>query len=274
MYEPCSVDFTGSEDARLECVIDKAFVNLGGMMAERVGGLVSIEIVEDKVTALNSDKIIAKARNMRAMFDEINVDREKYLFKIPGTWAGVEAVRALEAEGVRCHVTQVHCLEQAAAFGRAGATVVQLYVGRLQAWYKKHPVHQLSNNLHEASNHGIEFVRQVKATFKNESIDTKIIASSVLDRDNALSLAGVDYMLLSDRVVSTLNNADACDQIGTGVVARGGNVPSVGEITQASFEAALGMSPAYEEIEAHLELLHKDEEALKAFVKTSVMRND
>ena len=69
------------------------------MMAERVGGLVSIEIVEDKVTALNSDKIIAKARHMRAMFDEINVDREKYLFKIPGTWAGVEAVRALEAEG-------------------------------------------------------------------------------------------------------------------------------------------------------------------------------
>ena len=202
------------------------------------------------------------------------LSREKYLFKIPGTWAGVEAVRALEAEGVRCHVTQVHCLEQAAAFGRAGATVVQLYVGRLQAWYKKHPVHQLSNKLHEASNHGVEFVRQVKATFKNESLDTKIIASSVLDRDNALSLAGVDYMLLSDRVVSTLNNADACDQIGTGVVARGGNVPSVGEITQASFEAALGMSPAYEEIEAHLELLHKDEEALKAFVKTSVMRND
>ena len=31
---------------------------------------------------------------------------------------------------------------------------------------------------------------------------------------------------------------------------------------------------SYEEIEAHLELLHKDEEALKAFVKTSVMRND
>ena len=31
---------------------------------------------------------------------------------------------------------------------------------------------------------------------------------------------------------------------------------------------------AYEELEAHLELLHKDEEALKAFVKTSVMRND
>ena len=150
----------------------------------------------------------------------------------------------------------------------------RLYVGRLQAWYKKHPVHQLSNKLHEASNHGVEFVRQVKATYKNESLDTKIIASSVLDRDNALSLAGVDYMLLSDRVVSTLNNADACDQIGTGVVARGGNVPSVGEITQASFEAALGMSPAYEEIEAHLELLHKDEEALKAFVKTSVMRND
>ena len=54
VYEPCDVDYTGSEDARLECVIDKAFVNLGGMMADRVGGLVSVEIVEDKATALST----------------------------------------------------------------------------------------------------------------------------------------------------------------------------------------------------------------------------
>ena len=122
VYEPCDVDYTGSEDARLECVIDKAFVNLGGMMADRVGGLVSVEIVEDKATALSAEAIVAKARHMRAMFDEINVDASKYLFKIPGTWAGVQAVRTLEAEGVACHVTQVHSLTQAAAFGRAGAT--------------------------------------------------------------------------------------------------------------------------------------------------------
>ena len=50
--------------------------------------------------------------------------------------------------------------------------------------------------------------------------------------------------------------------------------PTVGEVTRESFEAALRSSPAFEEINAHLELLHKDEEALKAFVKTSVMRND
>ena len=50
--------------------------------------------------------------------------------------------------------------------------------------------------------------------------------------------------------------------------------PEVGEVTRESFEAALRSSPAFEEINAHLELLHKDEEALKAFVKTSVMRND
>ena len=277
VYEPCDVDYTGSEDARLECVIDKAFVNLGGMMADRVGGLVSVEIVEDKATALSAEAIVAKARHMRAMFDEINVDASKYLFKIPGTWAGVQAVRTLEAEGVSCHVTQVHSLTQAAAFGRAGATAVQVYVGRTQAWYRNHPVHQLSNGSHGSSHQGVEFVRHVKTTFTNESLDTKIIASSINDRENARALAGVDYMLLSDRVVRTLNDADArdeIDEIGAGVAARGGDVPTVGEVTRESFEAALGSSPAFEEINAHLELLHKDEEALKAFVKTSVMRND
>jgi transaldolase len=172
----------------------------------------------------------------------------------------------------------VHSLTQAAAFGRAGATAIQVYVGRTQAWYRNHPVHQLSNGLHGSDNHqGVEFVRHVKTTFTNESLDTKIIASSINDRENARALAGVDYMLLSDRVVRTLNDADArdeIDEIGAGVAARGGDVPTVGEVTRESFEAALRSSPAFEEINAHLELLHKDEEALKAFVKTSVMRND
>jgi transaldolase len=172
----------------------------------------------------------------------------------------------------------VHSLTQAAAFGRAGATAVQVYVGRTQAWYRNHPVHQLSNGLHGSDKaQGVEFVRHVKTTFTNESLDTKIIASSINDRENARALAGVDYMLLSDRVVRTLNDADArdeIDEIGAGVAARGGDVPTVGEVTRESFEAALRSSPAFEEINAHLELLHKDEEALKAFVKTSVMRND
>ena len=79
-------------------------------------------------------------------------------------------------------------------------------------------------------------------------------------------------MLLSDRVVKTLNDADAQDEIDE--IGAGGDVPTVGEVTRESFEAALRSSPAFEEINAHLELLHKDEEALKAFVKTSVMRND
>jgi len=38
VYEACDLDHCGTEDQRLDCVIDKAFVNLGAMMAERVDG--------------------------------------------------------------------------------------------------------------------------------------------------------------------------------------------------------------------------------------------
>ena len=62
VYEPCDVDYTGSEDARLECVIDKAFVNLGG---ER-GGFV----LDD----LHGDESADAVRHHAAEVDEGFVD--------------------------------------------------------------------------------------------------------------------------------------------------------------------------------------------------------
>ena len=46
VYEACRVENVGSEEARLDCVVDKAFANLGAMMASRVEGAVSVEVVE------------------------------------------------------------------------------------------------------------------------------------------------------------------------------------------------------------------------------------
>ena len=117
-YEECDTDHCETEDERLQCVIDKSFVNLGAMMSERVAGKVSVEV--DVHAANDADAIVDKTRKMRDMFHELKVPADKILYKIPCTWQGVEAVKTLENEGVSCHVTHVYSLEQASAAAAAG----------------------------------------------------------------------------------------------------------------------------------------------------------
>lgn len=62
----CNLDHCDTEDQRLECVIDKAFVNLGAMMAERVDGRVSVEV--DVYAAKDVSAIVDKARAVHALF--------------------------------------------------------------------------------------------------------------------------------------------------------------------------------------------------------------
>ena len=86
VYEACRVENVGSEEARLDCVVDKAFANLGAMMASRAEGAVSVEVVENRRVAVDADAIVAKARRLHDMFRELGVDADRVLLKIPCTW--------------------------------------------------------------------------------------------------------------------------------------------------------------------------------------------
>ena len=69
-YEACQVEALGSEEARLDCVADKAFANLGAMMASRVEGVVSVELCVENLASLSdedaAEAFVAKALRMRA----------------------------------------------------------------------------------------------------------------------------------------------------------------------------------------------------------------
>lgn len=267
VYEACAVEnFAGySEDVRHDCVLDKAFCNLAAMMASRVTGSVSVEVVE---ATNDADFICAKALRMRDMLLELGVDvGARVLFKIPCTWQGVLAVERLEQQGVKCHVTQVYCLEQAAAAARAGAALVQVYVGRTRTWYQKHPIAAVHNNLGDAPDAGIELVKQVVSLIRDEGLSAKVIAASVKSKNDALALAGCEYILVNERVISTLNeslSASDGDELQDGF--KHGSAPVVGEVTEKVFAAALRNSPGAEELAHALDVNAAADAKLKQFI--------
>ena len=73
-------------------------------------------------------------------------------------------------------------LEQAATAARAGASLIQVYVGRVRTWYAKNPDAAVANNLSGADDPGVELARQTAALIKKEKCKAKVIAASIRDR--------------------------------------------------------------------------------------------
>ncbi|CAL5431194.1 unnamed protein product [Camellia sinensis] len=72
------------------------------------------------------------------LYHGIDIPPERLLFKIPSTWQGIEASRVLESEGIQTHLTFVYSFGQAAAAAQAGASVIQIFVGRIRDWARNH----------------------------------------------------------------------------------------------------------------------------------------
>jgi transaldolase len=117
-------------ESRLSCFFNKAIVNVGGDLVKLVPGRVSTEV--DARLAYDTNGIIRKVHDLLRLYNEIDVPHDRLLFKIPATWQGIEAARLLESEGIQTHMTFVYSFAQAAAASQAGASVIQIFVGRLR----------------------------------------------------------------------------------------------------------------------------------------------
>ena len=73
-------------------------------------------MVRDQSSFHGAEAIVARGRNLMALFEELGVPQDKYLLRIPATWEGIQAAKTLEAEGAATHIIMVYrcCLQLAA----------------------------------------------------------------------------------------------------------------------------------------------------------------
>ena len=65
--------------------------------------------------------------------------RDKLIFRVPATWAGIQAASQLEKDGIATQAFHIYSFVQGVAAAQAGVSVVQPNVGRTRDWYNKHP---------------------------------------------------------------------------------------------------------------------------------------
>lgn len=188
-----------ANDELIERTIDILTVKFGVEILKLLEGRVSTEV--DAALSYDTDATIAKAKELLALYKQYGIDPNRILIKIASTWEGIQAAKALQAEGINCNLTLLFGLHQAQACAEAKVTLISPFVGRILDWYKK------AENVDSYSidqDPGVLSVKQIYHYYKQYGIQTEIMGASFRSVDQVLGLAGCDLLTVSPNLLATL----------------------------------------------------------------------
>ena len=113
--------------------------------------------VSAEVTATDADAMVAEGRTLAKLAPNIAV-------KVPLTWDGLKACRALAQAGTKVNVTLCFSANQAILAAKAGAAFISPFVGRLD----------------DVGEDGMDLIRDIRTIYDNyERFTTEILVASI-----------------------------------------------------------------------------------------------
>lgn len=183
--------------------VDRLLVAFGTRILDVIPGRVSTEV--DARLSFDTDATVARARSIMALYKAAGVDPSRILIKIASTWEGIQAAAILEKEGIRCNLTLLFSLEQAAACANAGVRLISPFVGRIYDWAKKQAGGQWDEGARAGANDpGVQSVRRIVAYYRHHGVSTEIMGASFRNVGQILALAGCDLLTISPELLGEL----------------------------------------------------------------------
>jgi transaldolase len=156
-------------------------------ICEAVDGPVSAE-----VTASDFDGMMAEGEKLADIAKNVAV-------KVPSTWDGFKACRALSQKGRRVNVTLCFSANQALLAGKAGATFISPFAGRLD----------------DIGFDGMELIREIRTIYGHyASLKTEVLASSIRTplHVKQAALAGAEVATMPPTVLRNLAKHSLTDK--------------------------------------------------------------
>ena len=187
------------DDVLIDRAIDLLTVRLGLEILKLIQGRVSTEV--DARLSYDTNETIEKARELIGLYKKAGIEQSRILIKIAATWEGIQAARALEAEGVHCNLTLIFGLHQAVACADAGVTLISPFVGRILDWYKKS---EGKDSYSVELDPGVISVREIYSYYKQHNHTTEVMGASFRSMAQVTALAGCDLLTISPALLSEL----------------------------------------------------------------------
>ena len=163
------------------------FKELIGEICQTVKGPVSAE-----VTATDADTMLAEAKELAAIAENVCI-------KVPLTWDGLRATRALADMGRQVNVTLCFSSNQALLAAKAGAAFISPFVGRLD----------------DIGSDGMALIADIRQIYDNyPELETEILVASVRSPEHIRqsALIGADVATLPPEVLRSLINHPLTDK--------------------------------------------------------------
>ena len=194
-------------DMRAPELVDYILVAFGLEILKIVPGRVSTEV--DARLSFDTAGTVAKGKRLISLYESHGIDRNRVLIKLAGTWEGIQAAKALEAEGIHCNMTLLFSLVQAAACGDANAKLISPFVGRITDWFKAKLGSEWNDASHTGANDpGVLSVKRIYQYYKHFGIKTEIMGASFRNTSQILELAGCDLLTISPELLTELQKSD------------------------------------------------------------------
>ena len=139
--------------------------------------------VSAEVTALDADGMIAEGQTLAKIAKNVTV-------KVPLTWDGLKACRALTQAGTMVNVTLCFNANQALLAAKSGATFISPFIGRLD----------------DMGLDGMELIGEIRHIYDNYDFATEILAASIrtVNQVKQSALAGADVVTVPPPVMKQL----------------------------------------------------------------------
>jgi len=189
---------------QLEEAMDRLAVNFGIEILKIVPGVVSTEV--DARLSFLTDKSMAKARKLIAMYKEAGIPKERILIKVASTWQGIKAAEKLEKEGISCNLTLLFNMEsQAVACAEAKVTLISPFVGRTSDWAKK----QYGKDFAPAEDPGCKLIHAIHKYYQKHGYKTIVMGASFRTKGQITEIAGCQKLTISPDLIQKLAESKA-----------------------------------------------------------------
>jgi transaldolase len=189
----------GDTVSQLAACCDHFAVSVGREILAIVPGRVSTEV--DARLSFDTNRTIARARRLIALYEHAGIGRERILIKIASTWEGIRAADTLEKEGINCNLTLLFGFAQAQACADAGAYLISPFVGRILDWYKANTDLKIERGEDDP---GVKSVRRIYHYYKSHGYNTVVMGASFRNTGEIEALAGCDRLTISPALLESL----------------------------------------------------------------------
>ncbi|PRG38147.1 transaldolase [Burkholderia multivorans] len=188
-------------------IIDRLLIAFGTEILKLIPGRVSTEV--DARLSFDAKRSVDKAHELIKLYEAAGIERDRILIKLASTWEGIRAAETLQKEGIKCNMTLLFSLAQAAACAEAGAQLISPFVGRIYDWYKK----QAGADWDEAKNGGandpgVQSVRRIYTYYKTFGYKTEVMGASFRTTSQIVELAGCDLLTISPDLLQKLHDSN------------------------------------------------------------------